>query len=723
MSLGLRAAGLLLLVLGACTPKDLSAEKPQKTDPDPFVLPEGGAGHAGNDCVSAGASGVSGTRIPCVDAGMPDAGVERDCHEFQFTYSGKAKSVWISGEFTSWGETPDAGALVMTETAPDMWTYDYTSKTEGTFEYKLIIDGTRWIPDPANKLTAADGFGGVNSVLSVCVASAPPVVCGFDTFDWHDPVMYFAMTDRFYDSDGKAVPVAGAEDGNAATGPSAQYEGGDIKGVTEKVAYLADMGVTALWLSAPYENREVASAAVDPVLDPHMYSAYHGYWPSPADIDYTELMKPVPAPRVESRIGTSADLTALVTAAHDATSANGHGIKVLFDYVMKHADVDSGLYQAHPDWFYEEEGAFPLCSKSYILEGGGAALGWDHPVYSTLCAFTPYLAPFDFSQDKARAWSVNDAVYWAKKFEIDGYRLDAVKHVTKDWLRDLRTLLDKEVTKPAGDRFYLVGETFDYADRDKIKEFVDPDKMLDGQFDFPLKQKLCEAVFLPSGSMQTLSTWMASNDGYYGEHAIMSTWLGNHDVPRAIHFANREFDKCWRGSDADPASATYNTWTTKFKQPTAAAPYERLAIAFAIIMTSRGVPLIYYGDEVGLAGGGDPDDRRMMPWDDSKLNAHQKVLRSKVTALARARGQYPILARGIRETLSVNQRTWVYRLKADECDEPGAVPVIVAINGSDEPQTVTIPKGNYTDLVSHKAQAGGKIVFEARSFKLLREGK
>ena len=643
------------------------------------------------------------------DGGCGDGGVDASfdagpppppCNEITFTYDDpSATTVWVSGSFTSWATTPAEGALELSNDGTGTWTLTTLIEPFGRHEYKFIVNGTMWIPDPANPEQVDDTFGGFNSVLHVCSTA-----CGdLSEFDWRDTVMYFAMVDRFYDSDGSAMPVSGATGGDASTGPSGQYEGGDLAGVTEKLGYLADLGVTALWLSAPYDNRNTAGAAIDPGSDMHMYSGYHGYWPSPPNVAWSGGT-PTPRPRVESRIGSESDLRTLVDTAHGTTGANGHGMKVLFDYVMNHVDIESGLYAAHPDWFARRSGGgFALCGPENL---------WDDPYWGTRCAFTDYLPPFDFENAAARAWSIDDALWWAREYGIDGYRLDAIKHVPMVWLTDLRSRLNAEITDPAGDRFYLVGETFAYDDPGLLRSFVDPETKLDGQFDFPFKARLCEAVFRPEGRLDGFSTWMDGNDGYYGAGAIMTTWIGNHDIPRAIHFASREIASCREGSNPG------NGWDWRPAQPSGPEAYERLGVAFAIMMTSPGIPLIYYGDEVGLAGGGDPDNRRMMPWSDSALNAHQRALRDRVRALARVRGENPVLARGRRVTMSVDQDTWVYRMAGCE----GADEIVVALNRADATRTVTIPAGSFTDLLTSTPHSGGSVTLPARSFVVLAPG-
>ena len=623
------------------------------------------------------------------------------CQEVTFEWQGSADSVWVSGTFTGWAENPSKGALTLTQTSKDVWTLETVISPKGRHLYKFIIDGKQWIADPDNPKKVDDGVGGKNSVLEVCNDDPVGGQCDPKEYDWRDTVMYFAMVDRFRDSDGMADPVPGVSDGDATKGPSGQYEGGDLEGVTNKLNYLSKLGVSALWLSAPYENRDVAGAAINPGADSHTYSAYHGYWPSPADIDYSNPKNPTPTPKVESRIGDAQDLKNLVKKAHGLTTKNGAEMKVLFDYVMNHVDDESGLYKAHPGWFARKNGQIATC--------GGQNL-WEDPYWGTRCAFTKYLPPLDLHKKAPRDWSVNDAMWWAREFDIDGYRLDAIKHVPLKWLTQLRSRLNSEF--PSDERFYLVGETFNYDNRKKLKKYVDSKTMLDGQFDFPFKARLCEALFRPNGRLDAFSSWLDGNQGYYGSDAIMTTWIGNHDIPRAIHFASGQISNCRAGSSPQ------NGWNpSSYRQPTQAAPYERLGLAFAVMMTTNaGIPLIYYGDEVGLAGGGDPDNRRMMPWKDTRLNSHQKALRKKVRTLAGLRGEHPVLARGRRSTLSMGQDTWVYRMSG--C---GSKPIIVAINRADSQNSVQLPKGTYEDLRKGASAMGGSVSIPARDFVIFKE--
>lgn len=663
------------------------------------------------------------------------------CNELTFTYQDeKATTVELAGSFTGWA----TNSLPMTNDGTGLWSVTTVITEPGKHLYKFVVDG-EWIPDPNNDQKEEDGYSSFNSIIEVCdLLPCDPdpcdtdVTCGEneeckcdpdsgdtscvcapcytgadctecaggcdlvegdcvpnDDFDWRDAVMYFVMVDRFFDGDSLNNDSVDGVDELAGTGCSARYKGGDFVGVTKKLSYISELGATAIWLNPPFENRNTKGKGIN---DDYMYSGYHGYWPSPDNIDYSDPDNPVPVPKVESRFGTAAELKSFVEAAHSTIGANGSGLKVLFDYVMNHVDEESGLYKAKSAWFRTDI----LCPPN----------NWDHETWGTRCAFTSYLPSFQFEDNPdAIDWSVADALWWAKEYDIDGYRLDAIKHVPMTWLTELRSALNAGITDPEGGRFYLVGETFDYENKQKLKDFIDPATKLDGQYDFPLKYRLCEAIFM-DGRLDEFSDWMDSNDGFYGSNAIMTTWIGNHDIPRAIHFASGQIDNCRLGSD------TGNSWLPQsYGQPEDAAPYEKLGLAFAVLMSSPGIPLIYYGDEVGLAGGGDPDNRRMMPWNDKGLKDPQKTLRQTVTQLANIRGQNKALSRGSRTELSADDVTWVYRMSVGA----GVPDVIVALNKDGVSQTVTIPTGNYTDLVSGKASTGGSVKLQARSFVFLRE--
>jgi len=615
--------------------------------------------------------------------------------------------VSLAGEFTNWLE----GALPMETIDGGGWVVQAPLQN-GDYQYKFVgyVAGSSdpiWLEDPTADARVPDGVGGFNSqrIVACDDAEAGFGRCGDPQLtDWREAVMYFVLVDRFYDSDGLADPVPDATGGDVRYGPSGQYEGGDLAGTTARLDYLDELGVTALWLSAPYENRNFAGAAIQPEVDPNLYSGYHGYWPSPENIDFSNPDSPSPIPMVEPRIGTSDDLHTLVDSAHEK------GMKVLFDYVMNHVDVASGLYEAHPEWFARGDGrdgrpadGFALCGPLNL---------WDDPYWGERCAFTDYLPPFDFSRADARAWSVADALWWAKEYNLDGYRLDAIKHVSMDWLTDLRAALNEAFPEPYGDRFYLVGETFAYDDIGLLARYIEPETKLDGQFDFPLKARLCEGVF--QGRMNDLQAWMDSDHiGAYGPGSLMTTWIGNHDIPRAIHFASGEIGNCREGSG--PGTG----WRNTPDQPQDPSAYEKLGVAFGILFTNPGIPLIYYGDEVGLAGGGDPDNRRMMPWDDAELIPAQRALRDRIRSLSQVRSDYRALTRGRRTTLAASNDQWDYRMS---CNHPEHQDLTVSVNRGDQPSSARgLPPGQYRDVETGEIFQHDAVSLAPRSIRILED--
>ena len=563
-------------------------------------------------------------------------------YTFRFTDPGRAaQSVVLRGDFAADGWTT---GVAMTR-AGDAWEATVPAGDQQVIVYKLVVDGT-WQADAANPRTTPDGYGGLNSVVRVdcdhCPARPP--------LDWRDAVLYFVMIDRFANGDrGNDQPVGGLQ-------PPAEYQGGDLVGLRQKIdsGYFDGLGVNALWLTSPLDNADGAGRGTDG----YDYSGYHGYWPK--DLE-----------QVEPRIGTEAELKAVIDAAH------ARGIAVILDYVMNHVHSESPIYAEHPAWFWPNSNG----------HGGNCVCGdgcsWDDPFDRKRCWFTSYLPDFDFRNDDARRWSVANAIAWAKRLGADGYRLDAVKHLEDGWLTDLRGRLDGEVEWDQ--RFYLVGETYT-GDRDLIKYYVRPD-MLDGQFDFPMRAQLLEKILRRQGSMTELADWLGGNDSFYGTGAIMSTFLGNHDVPRSIHLA--EDTPLWGDWDGGKERA----WVDRPQLPSSAAPFERVAVAYTLLYTSPGVPLLYYGDEIGLPGAGDPDNRRFMQWDG--YTAAQTALRDRLARLGAIRRDHAALRRGSRRVLGSATHTMVYEMSA-----PGDT-VVVALNRHDAAQPATgLPAGSYDDLVT-----------------------
>ena len=141
--------------------------------------------------------------------------------------------------------------------------------------------------------------------------------------------------------------------------------------------------------------------------------------------------------------------------------------------------------------------------------------------------------------------------------------------------------------------------------------------------------------------------------------------------------------------------------------PNYRAPYERLAVGFTFLMTTKGIPLIYYGDEIGLPGAGDPDNRRFMQW--SGYSNDQLFLRDTIAKLGKARKDHPALWRGSRQTLSVTDNTYAYKM-SDGDDE-----VFVALNRGDLAAAVAGMPAQGHDLLSDEDVAGPSVNLPPRT--------
>ncbi|NUO49998.1 MAG: hypothetical protein HOV80_14175 [Polyangiaceae bacterium] len=166
-----------------------------------------------------------------------------------------------------------------------------------------------------------------------------------------------------------------------------------------------------------------------------------------------------------------------------------------------------------------------------------------------------------------------------------------------------------------------------------------------------------------------------------------SHMLDNHETTRFISVANGD-------ASADPWGASPSA------QPTSDEPYARLELGLTAILTLPGLPVFYYGDEVGLAGGGDPDSRRVMPGEDA-LSDRQKAVRDLARKLGKLRRCSSALREGARVPIHAEPRVWAY-LRGDPAADDF---VIVAMHASTGPSSAIIqadnlPPGTYVDVLS-----------------------
>lgn len=433
-------------------------------------------------------------------------------------------------------------------------------------------------------------------------------------FRWQDGVIYYAFTDRFVDGDKtNGRPVASPD-----VLPQANYHGGDFEGIRQKIGegYFQDLGVNVLWL-APL-NRNPGGAWKEYLPPYRSYTGYHGYWP----VSHSE---------VEPRLGGEDGLKALVSQAHSS------GMKIIADLVLKHVHVENPLWKDHRDWFGTLE--LPDGRKNLRI--------WDEHQFTTW--FEEWLPGFDFSNPEPVRFLLSNAREWAGKFSLDGYRLDAVKHIPYSFWPKFRTTMRGMQAADGTGPMYFVGETF--MDRRGIMSFVGPN-MLDGQFDFPLYDTIIDVLAKGSHSFPDLEKSLSASETIYGKETRMSPLLGNHDKSRFMAYADGDLPVSANDDEEEIGWAN----PPKVDNP---ASYEKLKLAITFLLSIDGVPMIYYGDEVGLTGAGDPDNRRMMP-SDAQLDAGQKSVRSHFSAAANFRAAHPALRYGSRRLLVADRDRYAF---------------------------------------------------------------
>lgn len=453
-------------------------------------------------------------------------------------------------------------------------------------------------------VTASDASGRIPAALEV-----PFWIDGDEEFDWRDGVAYFVFTDRFRNGDpSNDAPVAGVQ-------TPANYQGGDWQGLTQAIeeGYFEDLGVNVLWLSPHVDNPDGAFDGADA----RQYTGYHGYWPSDSRA-------------AEERFGGMAALQDAIDAAH------ARGMRVILDAVLNHVHEQHAWWTATPGapWFHTE----------YVC-------GWEQPIE---CWFAPYLPDLDFQYLPALEAVIDDAEWWVEQTGADGFRVDAVKHFEHVVTRTLRDRARRRF-EAGGSEFWMVGETFvgrwdDPGQASTIRDYVS-DTELSGQFDFPLYWEILRTIGRGEGTLRDLEKVLRESQGYYGEQAIMGTFLGNHDVARFVSHANGDI------GDLYGSAAKEQGWTAPPGQPGSDVPYARLRSAFTLLLSLPGVPTLYYGDEIGLAGAGDPDNRRAMPW--TALAAEQVATRAHFSAVAKARRSRRELSRGTVEQVLVENELLV----------------------------------------------------------------
>ncbi|MFC1527555.1 alpha-amylase family glycosyl hydrolase [Candidatus Neomarinimicrobiota bacterium] len=424
--------------------------------------------------------------------------------------------------------------------------------------------------------------------------------------DWHFAVLYNLMVDRFLDGDLKNTWHIQTND----LYELANFHGGDLMGIIQKLeeGYFTNLGINSIWLSPL--NRQPDSAYVEWIPPHRKFTGYHGYWPI--------------APRkIDPRYGTEEKLKELVKIAHSKN------IKVILDFVSNHVHEEHPYFKEHRDWFGNME----------LSNGEINIRNWSEETRLTTW-FDEFIPSFDFpSAPEVIDQVVDDAIWWLETFDLDGFRQDAVKHVPHTFWKQLTA---KMKLKFPNKQLYQIGETFG-SDR-LILDYVNPGE-LDAQFNFAIYFNARSQFALNNSDFIGLKDVLDINLNTYHPVNLMGNITSSHDQLRFIGIADGQVS--W--SD-DGTERTFNNPPIAVQNESS---YSKLANFHAFNITIPGVPVVYYGEEIGLMGSGDPGNRRPMRFGDYITNSERELL-FKIRKLNELRSKYPALAVGDLEILKAN---------------------------------------------------------------------
>ncbi len=431
---------------------------------------------------------------------------------------------------------------------------------------------------------------------------------------------YFVMADRFANGD-PGNDRGGLTGGRLQTGldPTHKgfYHGGDLKGISQKLDYIKGLGTTAIWLTPSFKNKPVQGPAGQET------AGYHGYWIT----DFTQ---------VDPHLGTNADLTALISAAH------AKGMKVFFDIITNHtADV---INYTEGQYTYRDKTAYPYKDAAgNVFDDKAYAEKPTFPALDPATSF-PYHPEFSNPGDstvKVPAW-LNDPTNYHNRgdstfagesteygdfvglddlfteqldvekgmediykawvdFGVDGFRIDTVKHVNMEFWQQFSPAMLQQAKHDGNDDFFMFGEVYD-ARPSYMSQYTTTGK-LPATLDFGFQ---AQSVNWVQGKSGTDLRDLYADDDYYTDTDSnayeLPTFLGNHDMGRVAMML--------KGTSADDAELM-----------------RRVKLADSLMFLTRGQPITYYGDEQGFMGsGGDQDARQDMFATQVQTYATEQVL-------------------------------------------------------------------------------------------------
>lgn len=437
--------------------------------------------------------------------------------------------------------------------------------------------------------------------------------------DIKDEVFYFVLPDRFSNGDSsndlgsttKAISRGGFNPTNKMA-----FHGGDLKGLTNKLSYIENLGVTAIWLTPILRNQAVQGDI----------TGYHGYWV----LDFTEL---------DPHLGSNKDLKNFINEAH------ARNIKVFFDIITNHTADVVKYKECHGEdgsgWSESGE-ACPYISlaeieqgKKYttVIQAGNESLktpSWlNDPIHyhnqgdSTFQGENSLNGDFfgldDLNTESAEVVNGMTDIYKniISEFKPDGFRIDTVKHVNIEFWQQFIPALEQHAKQVGINNFFMFGEVYS-GDPKELSNFT-TEGSLPSVLDFGLQSGLYQTLIEHKGTNKLAGIF--AQDSRYKNANDLLNFTGNHDMGRFAYLLNSK--------------------TVQFSEAETVA---RIELATAITFFSRGIPVIYYGDEQGFVGdGGNHDSRQdMMPSKVPSYNDDNLLLSSETTATDNFNQTHPL---------------------------------------------------------------------------------
>ncbi len=438
-----------------------------------------------------------------------------------------------------------------------------------------------------------------------------------------DDVIYLVMPDRFVD--GSAANNSAGVD---RSHPRA-YHGGDVAGMRQRLPYLKDLGVTAIWMTPIYDNDDASQD-------------YHGYHTT----DYYDI---------EERFGTMDEFRAFVDEAHRM------GIKVVQDQVANHVGPKHPWVQdsPKPTWF---NGTVENHSVNPFRIDAVANPSLDpKAMRETLDGWFAGVLP-DLNQDDPDVahYLIQNSLWWVELTGIDAIRQDTMPYAPRSfWAKWVPAL------KAAHPKFTVLGEVFERVP--KVNAFFQGgavrdgiDSKVDSLFDFPLAFAMFG--FLSRRQEASAISKILEEDGEYPAPMMLVTHAGNHDTHRLLTLVH-----------GDP---------------------DALRLAHVLLLSMRGAPQLYYGDEISLPGGEDPDNRRDFPggfpgdarsaFDAAGRTVEQQHTFANLKRMLALRRESAALRGPLTTPIVATRNVWV------ALREGGGERALVAINNGDVPASVDV---------------------------------